>query len=159
MMPRMWCAAALLLGVWPAAPVDRLSAQTLRVPYTTFTLPNGLQVLLHEDHSVPVVAVNTWYHVGSSDERAGRTGFAHLFEHLMFMGSEHVPTGEFDRLLEAAGADNKGSTPGKPPNNYEKGAGHAPPPMLYPHSDPPGGPLPASTAHQSDLPPGVARDT
>jgi len=81
-----------------------LSAQSLRVPYQTFTLPNGLQVIVHEDHSVPVVAVNTWYHVGSSDEKPGRTGFAHLFEHIMFMGSQHVPTGEFDRLLEAAGA-------------------------------------------------------
>src|SRR5205807_10082973 len=110
MMPRMWCAAAVLLGVWPAAPVDRLSAQTLRVSYTTFTLPNGLQVLLHEDHSVPVVAVNTWYHVGSADERTGRTGFAHLFEHIMFMDSEHVPTCALDRLHEAAGDDSNEST-------------------------------------------------
>ena len=94
-MPRMSFTTTLVLGLACAA---GLSAQTLRVPYTTFTLPNGLQVLLHEDHSVPVVAVNTWYHVGSSDERTGRTGFAHLFEHIMFMGSEHVPTGEFDRL-------------------------------------------------------------
>src|SRR5437879_11614413 len=108
MMPRMSSATPVLLGLVSAA--VSLSAQTLRVPYTTFTLPNGLQVLLHEDHSVPVVAVNTWYHVGSSDERTGRTGFAHLFEHIMFMGSEHVPTGEFDRLLEARGADNNCST-------------------------------------------------
>src|SRR5256885_14446573 len=127
MMPRMACAAAILLSVWSAAPVDRLSAQTLRVPYTTFTLPNGLQVLLHEDHSVPVVAVNTWYHVGSSDERPGRTGFAHLFEHIMFMGSEHVPTGEFDRLLEAAGAHHQRPPPGDPPPTYQNGAAHTPP--------------------------------
>jgi zinc protease len=51
-------------------------------------------VIVHEDHSVPVVAVNTWYHVGSADERPGRTGFAHLFEHIMFKGSQHVPTGD-----------------------------------------------------------------
>ena len=80
------------------------------MPYTQFTLPNGLHVILHEDHSVPVVTVNMWYHVGSSRERPGRTGFAHLFEHLMFMGSGHVKPGEFDNLLEAAGGDNNGST-------------------------------------------------
>src|SRR5712691_6373908 len=79
-------------------------AQTkIEVPYTLFTLPNGLHVIVHEDHSVPIVTVNMWYHVGSSRERPGRTGFAHLFEHLMFMGSGHVKAGEFDNLLEAAG--------------------------------------------------------
>ena len=67
-------------------------------------------MILHEDHSTPIVAVNTWYHVGSGDEKAGRTGFAHLFEHIMFMGSEHVPVGVFDKELEAAGGDNNGST-------------------------------------------------
>src|SRR4029077_18181858 len=103
MMPRI-AAALIALGLLSAGPVP-LAAQSLRIPYQTFTLPNGLQVILHEDHSVPVVAVNTWFHVGSADEQPGPTGFAHLFEHIMFMGSEHVPTGEFDRQLEAAGAD------------------------------------------------------
>src|SRR6266513_2211079 len=158
MMPRMWCAAALLLGVWSAAPVDRLSAQTLRVPYTTFTLPNGLQVLLHEDHSVPVVAVNTWYHVGSSDERTGRTGFAHLFEHIMFMGSEHVPTGEFDRLLEAAGGDNNGSTTEDRTNYYEDGPANALPLMLYLDADRMGFLLPEITADKVDLQRGVVQN-
>ena len=79
---------------------------------TTFTLPNGLKVILHEDHALPIVSVNIWYHVGSGDEKPGRTGFAHLFEHMMFMGSQHVPTGDFDRMLEAAGADNNGSRRG-----------------------------------------------
>ena len=82
----------------------------LSVPYTQFTLANGLHVILHEDHSIPVVAVNTWYHVGSGSEKAGKTGFAHLFEHVMFEGSQHVPEGDFDNLLEAAGANNNGST-------------------------------------------------
>src|SRR5437867_8626365 len=158
MMPRMACAAAILLSVWSAAPVDRLSAQTLRVPYTTFTLPNGLQVLLHEDHSVPVVAVNTWYHVGSSDERAGRTGFAHLFEHIMFMGSEHVPTGEFDRLLEAAGADNNGSTTEDRTNYYEDGPANALPLMLYLDADRMGFLLPEMTADKVDLQRGVVQN-
>src|SRR6266576_2197003 len=158
MMPRMWCAAAVLLGVWSAAPVDRLSAQTRRGPDTTFTLPNGLQVLLHEDHSVPVVAVNTWYHVGSSDERAGRTGFAHLFEHIMFMGSAHVPTGEFDRLLEAAGADNNGSTTEDRTNYYEDGPANALPLMLYLDSDRLGFLLPEITADKVDLQRGVVQN-
>jgi zinc protease len=82
----------------------------LSVPHTQFTLPNGLNVILHRDTSVPVVAVNLWYHVGSANERVGRTGFAHLFEHVMFEGSTHVPEGSFDSWLEAAGANNNGST-------------------------------------------------
>jgi zinc protease len=85
-------------------------APVLSVPYTQFRLPNGLNVILHRDASVPVVAVNLWYHVGSGNERPGRTGFAHLFEHVMFEGSMHVPEGAFDEWLEAAGANNNGST-------------------------------------------------
>ena len=155
-MPRMSSATPVLLGLVSAA--VSLSAQTLRVPYTTFTLPNGLQVLLHEDHSVPVVAVNTWYHVGSSDERAGRTGFAHLFEHIMFMGSAHVPTGEFDRLLEAAGADNNGSTTEDRTNYYEDGPANALPLMLYLDSDRLGFLLPEITADKVDLQRGVVQN-
>ena len=84
--------------------------ELLQVPYRLFTLRNGLTVILHQDRSVPIVAVNAWYHVGSANERPGRTGFAHLFEHLMFEGSKHVKEGEFDTLLEAAGGNNNGST-------------------------------------------------
>jgi zinc protease len=86
------------------------SSQPLEVPYRQFTLANGLTVILHQDKSVPIAAVNVWYHVGSANERPGRTGFAHLFEHLMFEGSKHVMEGEFDTRLEAAGANNNGST-------------------------------------------------
>src|SRR5829696_2671022 len=86
------------------------STPRIELPYTQFTLPNGLRVILHEDHSVPMVSVNMWYHVGSGRELPKRTGFAHLFEHLMFMGSGHVKPGEFDQWLEAAGGDNNGST-------------------------------------------------
>jgi len=82
----------------------------LEVPYRLFTLGNGLTVILHQDRSVPVVAVNVWYHVGSANERRGRTGFAHLFEHLMFEGSKNVKEGEFDTRLEGAGGNNNGST-------------------------------------------------
>ena len=99
------CLAVLLPGSLLAQP-----AAPLQLPYTQFTLPNGLHVILHEDHSVPVVSVNVWYHVGSAREKPGRTGFAHLFEHLMFMGSGHVEPGEFDQLLESVGGNNNGST-------------------------------------------------
>lgn len=89
-----------------------LSAQQLRLnlPYTRFVLPNGLTVILHEDHTLPMVSVNLWYHVGSSYEKKGRTGFAHLFEHLMFEGSKNVAEGDYDNLLEAVGGNNNGST-------------------------------------------------
>src|SRR5436190_4657215 len=101
--------APLLAQAPPAAPTSTVASK-IEVKYTQFTLPNGLRVILHEDHSVPLVTVNMWYHVGSAREKPGRTGFAHLFEHLMFMGSGHVKPGEFDEELEAAGGDNNGST-------------------------------------------------
>ncbi len=144
-----------LLSVYPSI---RLSAQALHVPYQSFTLPNGLQVLLHEDHSVPLVSVNVWYHVGSSDEKPGRTGFAHLFEHIMFMGSQHVPTGEFDRLLEAAGGDNNGSTTEDRTNYYEDAPGNALPLPLWLDSDRMGFLLPEITADKVDLQRGVVQN-
>jgi zinc protease len=91
----------------------------LNIKYERFVLDNGLQVVMHEDHSVPVVGVNIWYHVGSGSEKPGRTGFAHLFEHIMFEGSGHVPEGKFDEWLEAAGGDNNGSTNPDRTNYYE----------------------------------------
>lgn len=102
--------AACLAFLLPLSVAAQPAPAPLQLPYTQFTLPNGLHVILHEDHSVPVVSVNVWYHVGSAREKAGRTGFAHLFEHLMFMGSGHVAPGEFDQLLESAGGNNNGST-------------------------------------------------
>jgi zinc protease len=100
-----------------ASPVSAQQALRLEINYTQFTLPNGLTVILHEDHTVPIATVNMWYHVGSAREKAGRTGFAHLFEHLMFMGSGHVKPGEFDQWLETAGGDNNAST-GNDRTNY-----------------------------------------
>jgi zinc protease len=81
-----------------------------RVPYTSFKLPNGLNVILSEDHTAPIVGVEVRYDVGSKDEKPGRTGFAHLFEHLMFEGSLHLPKGEADRLIEDVGGTSNGST-------------------------------------------------
>ena len=89
----------------------------LRIPYTKEVLPNGLTVLVSEDHKAPLVAVSVWYHVGSKNERPGRTGFAHLFEHLMFEGSAHFDD-EFFRPLERAGATQMNGTTGRDRTNY-----------------------------------------
>jgi zinc protease len=113
-MKRAWFFIALLFAA--AAPAQE---NKLLVPYTRFVLPNGLEVILHEDHSTPAVSVNIWYHVGSSHEKLKRTGFAHLFEHIMFEGSGHVAEGDFDNLLEAAGGNNNGSTNADRTNYYE----------------------------------------
>jgi zinc protease len=91
----------------------------VHIPYTQFALANGLNVIVHRDTSLPVASVNVWYHVGSRNEKPGRTGFAHLFEHIMFEGSAHVPEGDFDNLLEAAGGVNNGSTANDRTNYWE----------------------------------------
>ena len=108
-----FAAGVLLLGARsaPGEPGPRTrELPLLTVAHSQFSLPNGLRVVLHEDHSVPLVSVNLWYHVGSARERPGRTGFAHLFEHIMFEGSQHVARGQFDALLESHGGENNGST-------------------------------------------------
>jgi zinc protease len=93
----------------------------LQIPFERYTLPsNGLTVILAEDHSSPMVTVDVWYHVGSHNEQAGHTGFAHLFEHVMFTGSGHVPYGVQDRLTEGVGGPaNNGSTTADRTNYYE----------------------------------------
>src|SRR3954464_13609523 len=98
-----------LLAVIPLS-AQSPTAPLLEVPYRLFTLANGLTVILHQDRTVPVAAVNVWSHGGSHNDPRGRTGFAHLFEHLMFEGSKNVKEGEFDTLLEGAGGNNNGST-------------------------------------------------
>ncbi len=93
------------------------SLADIDIPYQEFQLDNGLTVIVHEDHKAPIVAVNVWYHVGSKDERPGRTGFAHLFEHLMFNGSENY-NDEFFRPLEPAGATKMNGTTWLDRTNY-----------------------------------------
>ena len=111
-MSRRILLALALAGALVTVPLGahQTAPKPVNVPYTMFTLPNGLTVILHEDHSVPVASVNVWYRVGSANEKPGRTGFAHLFEHLMFEGSGHVKEGDFDNLLEAAGGENNANT-------------------------------------------------
>ncbi len=89
------------------------------LPFTRFELANGLEVIVHEDHATPLVAVNVWYRVGSKDEQPDRTGLAHLFEHLMFKGSKNVPDGAMDRLLEEAGGQNNATTSNDRTNYFE----------------------------------------
>jgi zinc protease len=110
-------AATILVPALTSAQATRLS-----VPATVDTLPNGLILIVHEDHSVPRVATNIWYRVGSGDEKPGRTGFAHLFEHLMFMGSENAPYPQFDKLLEPFGFGANGSTTEDRTNYLQDGA-------------------------------------
>jgi zinc protease len=88
----------------------------MRVPFSKTTLPNGLDVIVHEDHRLPLAAVSVWYHVGSKDETPGRTGLAHLFEHLMFEGSAHQPRSFFEPLQEAGGSLNGSTNPDR--TNY-----------------------------------------
>ncbi|HEX2204201.1 MAG TPA: pitrilysin family protein [Longimicrobium sp.] len=137
---------ALLLAL-AAAPA---AAQEVSIPHTTFELPNGLRVIVAEDHSTPVVAVNIWYHVGSGYEKPGRTGFAHLFEHVMFEGSKNVEEGDFDNLLEAAGASNNGSTNTDRTNYYEILPSNALPLALWLEADRMGGLLDAMSQSKLD---------
>jgi zinc protease len=110
---------ALLAPLSPLAAAAE-PAYLPQIAYDKTVLPNGLEVILVEDHRLPVVAVNIWYHVGPANEAPGLTGFAHLFEHMMFAGSRHLPRGLADRLLEAAGAtDSNGSTDYDRTNYYD----------------------------------------
>jgi zinc protease len=94
-----------------------VEAPSVAIPFEKFKLPNGLTVILHSDRSLPLVAVNVWYHVGPANEPVHRSGFAHLFEHLMFEGSKHVGH-EFDRVLESIGATNSNGTTSWDRTNY-----------------------------------------
>jgi zinc protease len=95
------------------------SADSIKIPFETYKLPNGLTVILSVDRAIPTVAVNVWYHVGSKNEMPGRTGFAHLFEHVMFTGSGHIPYGMHDKLTEGVGGNNNGSTTNDRTNYFE----------------------------------------
>jgi zinc protease len=118
--------ALSLLLTFAALPLDGQlaggapkGATSVHIPFERMTLANGLNVILSADHTVPRVAVDVWYHVGSKNEVPGHTGFAHMFEHVMFTGSGHVPYGMHDRLTEGVGGDNNGSTSNDRTNYYE----------------------------------------
>lgn len=100
-----------------------------------YQLPNGMTVILHEDHSLPMAAINTWYYVGSKDEPPGRSGFAHLFEHLMFMGTRRVPGGDFDTIMETGGGANNASTSEDRTNYFSFGPPELLPTLLWLDAD------------------------
>ena len=114
-------ACALCAAFAPLAAQNRAPQGATDIPkvqFEKFTLPNGLDVIVSPDHRLPIVAVNLWYHVGPANEVAGRTGFAHLFEHLMFQGSKHTPHDAHFQMLEAAGATDINGTTDYDRTNY-----------------------------------------
>jgi len=139
MIPRT-AALALLVALAPLAPRAApppapAAVVSPSLPFETFRLANGLTVVVHEDRSNPIVGVHVQYDVGSKDERPGRTGFAHLFEHLMFQGSLHLPKGTADRLVDAAGGESNGSTSQDTTQYWEQVPSNALEQMLYVESD------------------------
>ena len=120
------------------------------IPVDTHRLPNGLFVTLSEDHSAPIVAVNLWYHVGSANEREGRTGFAHLFEHMLFQGSEHVGANEHFELIQRAGGTLNGSTWLDRTNYFETVPSNQLEVALWLEADRMGALLPAMTQQKLD---------
>lgn len=131
MFTRAFFAVATILATSLTAPV--CLAQS--VAYEKYTLGNGLTVILHEDHTLPVATVNLWYRVGAKEEQAGRSGFAHLFEHLMFMGTQRVPGGEFDNLMEQGGGANNASTSLDRTNYFSSGPATLLPTLLWLDAD------------------------
>jgi zinc protease len=123
----------------------------LNIKYEKYVLPNGLQVILHEDHSVPLVSTNIWYHVGSAMEKPGKTGFAHLFEHLMYEGSEHVRNGRYDEIVNGSGGLNNGSTGGDRTNYWTLVPKNYLEPVLWLESDRMGYLLGAITPGRLDI--------
>jgi predicted Zn-dependent peptidase len=124
---------SLALGAVLLAPAA--SAQDLNIPFTKTTLGNGMTVILSEDHAVPEVTVNVIYDVGSRMERPGRTGFAHLFEHLMFMGTRRAPRGTFDTWMEGAGGRNNANTGEDETDYYDIAPSTALPLLLWLEAD------------------------
>lgn len=122
----------------------------MQFPIETYRLPNGLRVVLSEDHAAPIVAVNLWYHVGSGHERAGRTGFAHLFEHMLFQGSEHVGANQHFELVQRAGGTLNGSTWYDRTNYFETLPSHYVELALWLEADRMGHLLPAMTQEKLD---------
>ena len=122
----------------------------MKIPLETYTLPNGLRVVLSEDHATPIVAVNLWYHVGSANEREGRTGFAHLFEHMLFQGSAQVGANEHFELIQRAGGTLNGSTWLDRTNYYETLPSHQLELALWLEADRMARLLPAMTQEKLD---------
>src|ERR1022692_1924704 len=121
------------LGALPILIAGSAFAQSVKVD--KYVLGNGMTVILHEDHSLPVATVNIWYHVGSKDEPDRRSGFAHLFEHLMFMGTDRVPTGQYDGIMEGGGGWNNADTTEDRTDYFDVGPSNLLPTLLWLEAD------------------------
>jgi zinc protease len=139
--------ALLVLVVFVASSVFADDLPELK--YEKYELSNGLDVILHEDHAIPMVSVNLWYHVGSKNEKPGRTGFAHLFEHMMFQGSEHYDD-DFFQAIEKIGGNNNGSTSEDRTNYWENVPSNYLEKMIWLEADRMGFLLPAMTQERLD---------
>ncbi|HEX6107061.1 MAG TPA: pitrilysin family protein, partial [Gemmatimonadales bacterium] len=143
----------------PLCPPARLAAQSaVEIPYERHVLSNGLTLLIHEDHKAPIVAVNVWYHVGSKNERPGRTGFAHLFEHLMFNGSENYNNEYFLPIQQAGATDVNGTTNEDRTNYFQNVPTNALDLVLWLESDRMGHLLGAVTQERLDEQRGVVQN-
>jgi len=129
LLPLLACAGLLLAGCNPQPKSE------LNIPFEKFTLANGLDVILHEDHSDPIVAFAIQFHVGSGRESEGHTGFAHLFEHFMFSRSENVALGQFDEIIQNAGGSSNAGTGNDATTYYEVVSKNALEKVLWLESD------------------------
>ncbi len=121
MRSRKWAVAGVLagMGILTGAAAGVAKTNEIDIPYQKFVLDNGLTLIVHEDHKAPIVAVNVWYHVGSKNEKPGKTGFAHLFEHLMFNGSEHYDNDYFQAMERIGATDLNGTTSNDRTNYFQ----------------------------------------
>jgi len=124
-----------VVSLLAAAVLTAPPARSLELPFEMTKLSNGLTLIVHEDHLLPEVATNLLYRVGSKDENPGRTGFAHLFEHLMFMGTKRAPNKMFDAWMEAAGGQNNASTSSDVTDYFESGPSSLLPLFLWLEAD------------------------
>ncbi len=163
MLYRLFATVAFLLAapaaavLPPPAPTSEL-VKSVDIPYTQFTLKNGLRVVVHTDRKAPIVAVSVWYHIGSKDEPAGKTGFAHLFEHLMFYGSENNDGVFFKKLEDVGATDANGTTFFDRTNYFENVPTPALDLALYLESDRMGHLLGAVTQAKLDAQRGVVQN-
>lgn len=128
-MKRIIASACLVLAL------ATVPARAQDVSYEKYVLDNGMTVILHEDHSLPATCINIWYRVGAKDESVGRSGFAHLFEHLMFMGTRRVPGGDFDTIMESGGGWNNATTSEDRTNYFSMGPAELLPTLLWLDAD------------------------
>src|SRR6187401_1125696 len=116
---------ACLLMLMALAQPSPKKYPVIDIPFKKFVLNNGLTLIVHEDHKAPIVAFNVWYHVGSKNEKKGKTGFAHLFEHMLFQGSQHHDTDYFKAADEIGATDLNGTTNQDRTNYFETVPSHA----------------------------------